>query len=397
MDETKKRIMELAGTVRATDILRSQIEEAERMVNEPVGREMVRLLAEQKEEANIRRLLALSPTPGQLATEHARAIVEGVRATLSKDADRFAKFVRPDSLLVGDILNGTASYLSDHLQLAQRYAPMVFADGLEKAIAEAMRHVNTPWLNPDDPWGSVTAFADLQAMVQAVRTLPPFGDVVTVLFRESLGDWRDPITFPSEVYEDPVARAELYMDHGMDGKLVEFPDEAFSETVAAVGLHVEVPIVIAGFSPPVPPEEQANIELMADVYKWLLALETQIRAFIHNLMVPLHGENWPKQRAPKDVREDWEQKREIAVKAGAKALPLISYAEFPHYEKIICRSDNFREIFAPHFGRPEEVRESLQRLYPIRNATMHGRYVTREDQLYVYAEVTRLSKAWTRH
>ena len=75
-------------------------------------------------------------------------------------------------------------------------------------------------------------------------------------------------------------------------------------------------------------------------------------------------------------------------------MPLISYADFSDYEKIICRRDNWRLVFGSFFGRMESVRESLQRRYPIRICTMHARPITNEDELLLYVEVKRLGKVF---
>jgi hypothetical protein len=66
-------------------------------------------------------------------------------------------------------------------------------------------------------------------------------------------------------------------------------------------------------------------------------------------------------------------------------------------EGIICRTDNWRQVFATFFNRPESVRESLQRLYPIRLDTMHARLITQDDELYLHVEVMRLFKGSKRN
>ena len=74
----------------------------------------------------------------------------------------------------------------------------------------------------------------------------------------------------------------------------------------------------------------------------------------------------------------------------------IAYADFTDYERVICRSDNWREIFTTFFDRPESVRESFQRLYPIRLDTMHARPITQDDELLLYVETQRLVKVIVR-
>lgn len=74
-------------------------------------------------------------------------------------------------------------------------------------------------------------------------------------------------------------------------------------------------------------------------------------------------------------------------------MPLIAYADFTDYLRVICKQDNWKRVFGTTFGSIESVRESLQRLHPIRICTMHGRPITQDDQLLLYVEVKRLIKA----
>ena len=74
-------------------------------------------------------------------------------------------------------------------------------------------------------------------------------------------------------------------------------------------------------------------------------------------------------------------------------VPLIEYADFSDYRMIIERGDNWRSAFKSVFRRQEDVRESLQRLNPVRIATMHSRIVTLEDELLLIVETSRVLKA----
>ena len=93
---------------------------------------------------------------------------------------------------------------------------------------------------------------------------------------------------------------------------------------------------------------------------WLLRLETQLRAFIDEQMTQAFGTDWPKSRLPNGLYEEWQEKKRKALKAGGEDRPLIAYADFTDYERVICRSDNWREIFARFFGRCESVRETFK-------------------------------------
>ncbi|NIA70462.1 hypothetical protein HBA54_17840 [Pelagibius litoralis] len=64
----------------------------------------------------------------------------------------------------------------------------------------------------------------------------------------------------------------------------------------------------------------------------------------------------------------------------AGGQPLIAYADFTDYHLIVCRRDNWREVFSAFFQREENVWESFQRLHLIRLDTMHARPITQDDE-----------------
>jgi hypothetical protein len=111
-------------------------------------------------------------------------------------------------------------------------------------------------------------------------------------------------------------------------------------------------------------------------------------------MTAQYGANWPKRLAPK-MRESWEIKKTKAESAGIVISTLIELADFTDYMEIIQRKDHWETIFKVRFGRIESVRESFQRLYPIRLSTMHSRFLTKDDELYLIAEARRILSAIT--
>lgn len=150
---------------------------------------------------------------------------------------------------------------------------------------------------------------------------------------------------------------------------------------------------MSAYGPPVPYSNEEDEEALARTrfaYEWLHRLETQIRSFIDVQMTRAFGANWPKHRLPKDLYDKWQGKKQKAEAAGRLGWPLIAYADFTDYELIICRSDNWREVFGRYFRRPESVRETFQRLHPIRLDTMHARPISQDDELLLYVETRRL-------
>jgi hypothetical protein len=158
----------------------------------------------------------------------------------------------------------------------------------------------------------------------------------------------------------------------------------------------ERPPLIARYGAPVPSSQDDNQEedfaRANKAHDWRQRLETQLRAFIDEQMTLAFGADWPKRRLPNGMYDQWQDKKRKAQQAGAVEWPLISYADFTDYALVICRADNWREVFAAFFGRPESVRESFQRLYPVRLNTMHARLITQDDELLLYVEARRLMK-----
>jgi hypothetical protein len=140
------------------------------------------------------------------------------------------------------------------------------------------------------------------------------------------------------------------------------------------------------------PEEEAGLQRTNKCHDLLQRFERLLRKFIDEKMTTQYGLDWPKKRLAPKIYEEWKFKKEKAEKNG-EILDYIEVADFTDYETIICKKDHWREVFQGSFKRMESVRESLQRLQPIRIASMHARIVTKEDELYLIAEIIRLRSA----
>lgn len=68
-------------------------------------------------------------------------------------------------------------------------------------------------------------------------------------------------------------------------------------------------------------------------------------------------------------------------------IPLIEFSDFTHYEKILCRGDNWNGVFAQVFDRKESLSESMRPLYPVRITVKHTRPITAMDLLCMKCEV----------
>ena len=269
----------------------------------------------------------------------------------------------------------------------KRYAELNF--NLQRAI-ESMR---TPWVDLQQSFRSMSGFAALQGIGHALSQMPSFGDQLASALRVDLGDWRDTITWPKEIFADLGARADFYTKLGFNTAITDFPPPAFEESLDIAELRREPPPLVEYYGSPVPISDDDGIEegLIRTnfAHDWLLRLETQIRRFIDELMTSTFGQDWPKHRLPNGLYNEWQSRKQNAQQNGAKEHALIAYADFTDYERVICKRDNWR-VFAPFLRRQESVRESFQRLYPVRLDTMHARPITQDDELLLYVEARRL-------
>jgi hypothetical protein len=268
--------------------------------------------------------------------------------------------------------------------------------GLEDNLKQAMASMRTPWLDSYAAMPSIAGLAHVQSIGHALHSLPAFDEQLSATLRQSLGDWRDPIAWRPEIFTDLTARSDFYTSLGFDPAMTAFPIPAFEQALDIAGLPDEPLPVDGGFKPSqrdaVDKEEQGLMRTNA-AHDRLQRLERQLRGFVNERMSAFFGANWPKHRLPNGLLDKWREKKQAAEQMGAEERELIDYADFTDYEAVICRLDNWREVFAPFFIRRESVRESFQRLHPIRLDTMHARLVTQDDELLLRVEIMRLVKA----
>jgi hypothetical protein len=262
-------------------------------------------------------------------------------------------------------------------------------------LQDALKEMTKPWLSMQESMRSIAGLAELHGIGRMLGDTPGFDERTAGALRLGLGDWRDLISWRPEVLEDRHLRAGFYTDLGFNHDLTAFPAEAFDEGLDVSGVRGERPALLVRYEHPVArgaDDDEAGFARTNKAHDWLLRLETQLRAFIDRQMTHAMGADWVKSRLPNGMYDRWQDKKQRAREAGADDRPLIAYADFTDYTEVICRRDNWREVFAAFFGRPESVRESFQRLYPIRLDTMHARVITQDDELLLYVEARRLMK-----
>lgn len=277
-----------------------------------------------------------------------------------------------------------ASELVKHLKDNQDY------------LRRATEAIRSPWLDMQAQLRSVGAFADIQSIGFALQNIPAFDDRLTELLRIDLGDWQDRISFPKEIFDNPLARSAFYLERGFDPALTAFPTDAFTQSLDIAGLRGAPPPIIDVYDYEEVREgdqQEAAFARTNAAHDRLQRFETRLRQFIDEQMTKACGDQWIKNRVPGPIRQSWIEKRERARAKGEADHPLIAYADFSDYVPIITQKNNWNEVFEPVFRRPTFVQESFQRLYPIRICTMHARMITQDDEIYLYVEIKRVLSA----
>lgn len=394
-------ISKLNQAARAAQKLTEQhhgaIEAARRIADSPAMQAMKAL----QENSAVSRLLADMQRHEALIRAAQGPLEELRRAGVFEQASALNEQLRPVQEMM-DAFNArftlpevpaAVKYMQEFQQSPAAEAMARYATGAAE-IQRAMEAMHTPWLDAQEALRSVTGFAEIQGIGRMLETMPVFDDAVCTALRVDLGDWRNRITWPEPVLTDMAARGTFYEDLGFDTSLTDFPAPAFRESTEIAGLRREPPPLVDAYGAPVPrAEDEDDEEALVRTnmaHDWLLRLETNLRDFIDARMTAVFGAEWPKHQLPNGVYDQWRERREAAVKAGRHPMPLVAYADFNDYERVICKKDNWSQVFSAYFGRPESVRESFQRLHLIRLDTMHARPIGQDDELLLYVEVRRL-------
>ena len=257
--------------------------------------------------------------------------------------------------------------------------------GIQNAL-EAMR---SPWLDRQNIARSFEGLSGLQSIGHALSSLPSFDEKLTETLRVDLGDWRRNISWPEDIFIDPLVRTDFYTARGFNAALTTFPSDAFEEGIE-----------LAKLASPLPSSndqdgrtEEVGFTRTNIAHDRLQRFETKLRHFINKIMTEAFGKDWIKHRVPGNLRQSWLDKRQKAQDNSEGKHPLLAYADFTDYVAIITRKDNWSEVFKPIFRHRESVQESFRRLHPIRICTMHARLITQDDELYLYVEIKRILKA----
>lgn len=255
--------------------------------------------------------------------------------------------------------------------------------------------ITTPWINAVDIARSISGVLELQGIGNALRLTSGFDLGLTDALRFDLGDWRDKLDFTNFELLNPIARTDFYLGRGFNSALTDMPEEAFEQSLELAGFNSDIFDIESNegiLQSDGNISDEIGLRRTNKCHDILQRFERKLRQVIDYLMTKQYGSNWPKKKLQPIIYDKWEDKRKKAESYGEN-IPVIDLMDFTEYEIIICQKDLWNEVFKNIFRRPESVRESFQRLYPIRLNTMHSRIVTLQDKVYLEVEVHRILRA----
>ena len=267
-----------------------------------------------------------------------------------------------------------------------------------------LRRLDGAWLNEVEGIASMQRVVDLRDLGNTLNENEPCSHPCADNLRKLLGDWRDEITWPKEIWTDLGARISFYEELGFDINLTSVPSPAFQEILEVTTIKSNQPDLVYEYelfsNPSMNLREERVLDRTMEASTWIDRLETQLRHFIDHTMTNVYGTDWLAVRLPKKTVATWEKlSRQLnehitrTFPLSPRTFPLLAFTQFTDYELMICQEDHWNEVFRSVFKSREYLRESLQRLYPIRNDTMMGRPITKQDELLLYVETNRLIRA----
>jgi hypothetical protein len=276
--------------------------------------------------------------------------------------------------------------LSLSAQLARTIEPYQSATASPAAweanLAGRMAGLEVPWAISGHLSQSMTGFARLARLSEAVHMPPPYAEDICEFVNSEFGSVVD-----SSEDSSPIARDAAAIDAGLNPVLIAFPNANYSRVVFSAGFEFSFSRV----PPPQPIESGATNAVFDPNHSILLTLiEQRLRQLVEERLSRISGANWIKQRVSAAVSRRWTDRQSEDRDAGRPIYSPIQYADFMDLVDIIGQANNWRDAFEPVFRNRDDFVVSLRRLHPIRKALAHSRPVGRADTLTLVSEATRL-------
>lgn len=266
---------------------------------------------------------------------------------------------------------------------------------VEATIIAAMR-IEQPWIDVADPARSFAAFGALSEIGRAIQGLR-IGDFESSAHLSGLlGDWTPPSDF---ALWDEAQRLATYYEAGIDPRLFDIPASAFEDAARAAGIVQPAPEIRRACEQG--EKREARVRKVSITYKVSVSQDAQAQVNSVELMLreelgwraaTKHGPGWMKKFIHGNVLAELKE-RQGKARVG-KSDSLLDFATFGELVQVIQRSDLWESAFSDVTMTREELRVSVERLVELRNAVGHVRRLDPIEFIWVFAEATRLQRAF---
>ena len=254
----------------------------------------------------------------------------------------------------------------------------------ELSIKRRMAAVDVPWAVADDVRVAGLGFARIARLHDISTGTAPFGSQAQGIFEEELG-----LPVPFDADGESKDRDIVAIQAGLNPEVVTFPRSVYPEVLCKAGFEVwieSIPTIVSD-------NGDRSGTLDSQHYLLFAKIETWLRIKVKTELEKLVGDRWYKERVPGEIWKRWQDRREADRQERGDSYHFEFYADFTDWSQIICRKDNWREVFHRYFRSKDDVQVSLQRLNPVRNAIAHNRPLVRFDQLILVSEGSRVMTA----
>lgn len=268
-----------------------------------------------------------------------------------------------------------------------------FDQSAEQRLLQAAGMMRAPWAEIGNPSRSLGVLHNYMEIGRYVGSPDSYSESATEFLRSRFGDWRDVGSIPTDSLLDPLARYDLYVDRGFDEDLTDAPDEVVEEEVVASGLPINWAAVFEVKELAVANTPMRALENSRVARDYIGNFEIYLRTIIDRLMTDAFGPKWYRTRLPNNMLDGWLAQRDVDRNNGRPDEPILNYSQLADLGQIICKQDNFREVFQRYIRRRQDVQETFERLVPIRNVAAHNRIILPGELIIMTAEIQRFVMA----
>ena len=281
-----------------------------------------------------------------------------------------------------DTIRADIERAAAELQRARDYSARITRH--QKALASRLTKLTIPWVLKDYPALSVTGLVRLASLRDVVTEADPYTLPASDLYRHELGD---PVPFNPDAA--PEEREVTAIDSGTNPEVVAFPPAAYPSVLVVAGFEFDLPRLYAPTS-----DGGDNTGVFDAHHRELLEqVEHRLRSLVATELSRVAGTRWIRRRVPENTRIKWDRRKQEDQYRRSDSYALIYYADLMDLSDIICRRDNWNDVFSAIFMDRDDFQVGMRRLNPIRRAIAHGRPLVRTDQLVLCAEAIRLLRA----